>query len=94
MFLKGHVSELTPDQFRTLVEEIELPLVQSFLTAYFLKLTKEQALVILPFLEKHHSQLPDGLFEEIARKAGPLGIVLFSKEGRWQRRRRNRNIDR
>jgi hypothetical protein len=82
--LEGHFSELTLRKFRILIEGSELPVIVRCLQNHLL--TKEQALAILPFLDKHRSQLPDRLFEHVAKRGGPLGIVLFSR-GEWQQRR-------
>jgi hypothetical protein len=84
--LEGHFSKLTPGKFRILIEGSTLRVIVRFLKNYLLKLTKEQTLAILPFLDKHRSQLPDRLFEHVAKRGGPLGIVLFSR-GEWQQRR-------
>jgi hypothetical protein len=61
---------LTPEQFRIFVEISELPMIVNFLEDYLSQLAKEKALAILPFLEKHRSQLPAELFEQVARRAG------------------------
>jgi hypothetical protein len=61
---------LTPEQFRIFVEISELPMIVNFLEDYLSQLTKEKTLAMLPFLEKHRSQLPAELFEQVARRTG------------------------